>query len=415
MYKVPNRSNTPPPTRTVTPSSIPGMPPTRKKIYPDGRVATYDTRRDITQASEVIHNKPRGHELFDNGRSSVLPKRPQTPTMTVIMPEPEPQYTPVPIEDEDPYGLDDAFADSVPVARIPRIDPNAILSCESCGKPVKGNLICLECRRKQERADTHNEVAELTPSGNEPTGRCYICHTTMVLSALKSGMHGGLLCQNRKGCDERRELRLMEVGSEELRAAMTPKESAIAALTGNDESVTTIGQGIRIVQPTAKEVARHQGEGNNPTYKLAEKRGAVTGATYQEYIRVTDEDEPIEETKPAPEKTSQVLEQVLQGQHPFIRTKIDNAKNDLADIIKQEGFRWVLNETLESTGYDSTLTSLMGVICESANDEGHMPYGGFLTVLEALAKSSKLMGHKALAFFIAETYFRETGKRVRGF
>jgi hypothetical protein len=393
MYHVPGKGknpSTPPPVRTTPITLANGQGTMRPK--------------SLSEIVDSLPTKRIGSELFDNGRSSVLPKRPQTPTMTVIMPEPEPQYTPVPIEDEDPYGLDDAFKDSAPVARIPRIDPNAILSCESCGKPVKGNLTCLECRRKQERADTHNEVAELTPSGNEPTGRCYICHTTMVLSALKSGMHGGLLCQNRKGCDERRELRLAEVGSEELRAAMmTPKESAIAALTPADEN-TTIGQGIRITKPTAKELAKFQGhEGESQLHYP------------QQLIRVTDEDEPIEETTPAPEKTNQVLEQVLQGQHPFIRTKIDNAKADLADIIKQEGFRWVLNETLESTGYDSTLTSLMGVICESANDEGHMPYGGFLTVLETLAKSSKLMGHKALAFFIAEAYFHETGKRVRGF
>jgi hypothetical protein len=292
---------------------------------------------------------------------------------------------------------DDPFAESVPVVRVklnkPILPKNQIHECDSCGKPVKGHKTCLECIRMLEKAQgTQGEVVELTPSAALPTARCFMCHSNMVVSALKQSAHGGFLCVNRKGCDERREMRIAEVGSAELAAAVlpTPKESAIAALTPVSEPTATLGNGLRLVPPTVKELASFKGQP-------------------QELIRVTDEDEPSQSEEDI------IKRLVEKNPQPVVIHDEEFNRELLTQLLNEQGFRWVMNETLMAEGFESTLTHLMGVICDSADDEGHLPKSGFLSILETLAKAARQMGHKTLAFYLAESFFHETGKRVRGF
>jgi hypothetical protein len=222
----------------------------------------------------------------------------------------------------------------------------------------------------------------------------------MNLSAVNQSAHGGYVCQNKKGCDERRAMRVIEMGGDALAdATMTQKESALAALTPADESVAIVGQGMRLVQPTAKEISRHQG--------FAEH----TLNYPQPLIRVTDEDDEEIQAEPVSDETLARL-----NEHPKQLTHDEDFNRELlTQLLNEQGFRWVMNETLMAEGFESSLTHLMGIMCDSADDEGHLPKSGFLSILETLAKSAKLMGHKSLAFYLAEAHFNETGKRVRGF
>ena len=262
-------------------------------------------------------------------------------------------------------------------------------------KPVKQTVI-----RASTPAPTKEATLPKAPANNvhPRNAKCIVCHTLMVMNALRPADFGGYQCISVKGCKERMEMYYVKRG-EELATAMTTP--ALAKLPDSETP-----NGIRVTQPSAKEIANAKLDSLTKPAPL---------------VRVTDED-PLNMTQPeapikffgTPGEVANPGEMVRVIDEPA-RTDEEIARDVLYNVVDKQGIKWTLCEALQCEGINSIPAHLIAVIADESLESGELPYSGIVTLMGKLAKAARSMGHHSLAFYIAQAYFNDTGKRLAGF
>jgi hypothetical protein len=235
-----------------------------------------------------------------------------------------------------------------------------------------------------------------TPTTQAPprTVKCIHCHATMAFNATKPTGLSSRKCINRTGCDERKAQKQADEGGKALKAAMTPKESALVALGQGETS-----NGMRIVTPSTKELKKAGFDPNAPLERVTDEEEVGAHSTGNPQCPAVNGGHcPIEghNVKALP------ANQTAQAQSLIWR------------IVEQFGATWAMRETMMAEGITTLVFRLVALIMENT-ENGMLTGEGHMAVVAEMAKMAKAQEYKTLAFYLAQAYFNESGVRVPGF